>query len=86
MHEMSIALEIGSIAERYMGRDQCARVVKVVLEVGHDAGVDFDSLEFCLSAVLSAPPFGGATAVIERVAGDVLRVSHLEVDDGHPDD
>lgn len=86
MHELSIALEVGSIVERYVGRDQLSRVVKVALEVGHDAGVEFDSLEFCLNAVLGQPPFQGATAVIERVAGNVLRVSHLEVDDGNPDD
>jgi len=85
MHELSIALEIGSIAERYVGRDRLPHVVKVVVEVGEDAGVEFDSLAFCLEAVLSAPPFKKAKAEIDRVAGDVLRVSYLEVDDGRSD-
>jgi Zn finger protein HypA/HybF involved in hydrogenase expression len=60
--------------------------VEVGLEVGDDAGVEFDSLKFCLEAVLTSPPFNQAKAVIHRVSGDVLRVSYLEVDDGHPND
>jgi hypothetical protein len=36
--------------------------------------------------LLTSPPFRAAKPVIERVEGDVLRVSYLEVDDGRPDD
>ena len=86
MHEMSIAMEVCSIAEAHVPREQLSRVVEVALEVGDQAGVEVDSLEFCLEALLSAPPFGNAKPVIERVSGDVLRVSYLEVDDGRPDD
>jgi Zn finger protein HypA/HybF involved in hydrogenase expression len=68
------------------GLEQLPNVVEVGLEVGDDAGVEFDSLEFCLEAVLMSPPFNHAKAVINRVSGDVLRVSYLEVDDGRPND
>jgi len=86
MHEMSIALEVCSIAEGHVGLDRLPHILEVGLEVGDDAGVEFDSLEFCLEAVLTSPPFKRAKAVINRVSGDVLRVSYLEVDDGRPDD
>jgi Zn finger protein HypA/HybF involved in hydrogenase expression len=86
MHEMSIALEVCSIAEAHVPREQLASVVEVGLEVGDDAGVEVDSLEFCLEALLTSPPFGEAKPVIKRVRGDVLRVSYLEVEDGRPDD
>ena len=83
---MSIALDVGRIAEERVGAAAAASVVTVALEVGADAGVEFASLEFCLDIVLSQPPFGKAKALIERRPGDVLRVSYLEVDDGNPDD
>jgi len=86
MHEMSIALEVCSIAEDHVGLEHLPHVVEVGLEVGDDAGVAFDSLEFCLEVVLTSPPFNQAKAVIHRVPGDVLRVSYLEVDDGRPND
>ncbi|UCG87579.1 MAG: hydrogenase maturation nickel metallochaperone HypA [Gemmatimonadota bacterium] len=86
MHEMSIALEVCNIAEQHVGRDRLAHVVTVGLEVGDDSGVECDSLEFCLEAVLSSPPFHRARAVVDRVSGDVLRVSYLEVDDGRAND
>ena len=50
------------------------------------AGIEADNLEFCLEALLSSPPFTGAKPVIERLPGDVLRLSYLEVEDGDPDD
>jgi Zn finger protein HypA/HybF involved in hydrogenase expression len=86
MHELSIALEVCNIAEAHVPRDQLPSVVEVGLEVGDDAGVEVDNLEFCLEALLSNPPFHEAKPVIKRVQGDVLRVSYLEVEDGRPDD
>jgi len=85
MHEMSIAFEVCSIAERHVGRDQLGQVVVIGLEVGDDAGIEIDNLEFCLEALLSDAPFRNAKPVIARVRGDVLRVTYLEVDDGRPD-
>jgi hydrogenase nickel incorporation protein HypA/HybF len=86
MHEMSVALEICRIAEDQAGPSGAERVVTVGVEVGDDAGVEVSSLEFCLEAVLAAPPFAGAKPEITRLTGDVLRVAYLEVDDGRPDD
>lgn len=82
MHEMSVAMEICRIVEAQY--DPTAGVlVTVAIEIGDDAGLEPDNLEFCLEALLSQPPFGGAKPVLERKRGDVLRVSYLELDDGH---
>ena len=81
MHEMSVALEVCRIAEVQVGRPALARVVEVGIEVGDDAGVEPDNLEFCLEALFSRPPFDGARPTLIRLPGDVLRVRYLEVDD-----
>ncbi len=63
-----------------------SRLLAVGVVVGDDAGVEPENLQFCLEALFSQPPWAGARAVIERVAGDVLRLSYLEVEDGGPND
>jgi Zn finger protein HypA/HybF involved in hydrogenase expression len=83
---MSVALEVCRIAEERLGRQALPSLRAVALEVGDDSGLELSSLSFCLETLLAAPPFAGATPVIERRAGDVLRVSYLEIDDGRPDD
>ncbi len=83
---MSVALEVCRIAEAHVGREGLARVVEVGLEVGDDAGVELGSLEFCLEALLTHPPFAGARPALMRVGGDALRVTYLEVEDGDPHD
>ena len=85
MHEMSMAMEIGRIAEEKLG-ERSPQCVTVAVDVGDDSGVEPGSLEFCLEAVFAVPPFAGAKPAILRCAGDVLRVAYLEVDDGCPDD
>ena len=84
MHEMSLAMEICRIAELKLG-DSAPQLVSVAVDVGDDAGVEPSSLEFCLEAVFSTPPFKGAKPQILRCAGDVLRVAYLEIDDGSPE-
>lgn len=81
MHELSIALEVCRIAEVQVGREALALVTEVGVEVGDDAGVEVGSLQFCLEALLSSPPFRSARPLITRTGGDVLRVSYLELDD-----
>ncbi len=83
---MSVALEVCRLAEARLGRQVLSDVVAVGVEVGDDAGVEPESLAFCLEAVLATPPFRRAKPVITRLPGDVLRLSYLEVDDGRPDD
>lgn len=52
MHEMSLALEIRAICERELARQGGGRLTAVEVEVGALAGVDADSLSFCLDTVL----------------------------------
>jgi hydrogenase nickel incorporation protein HypA/HybF len=86
MHEMSIALEVCRLAEQQVGRERLPQVVEVGVEVGDDAGVELDALAFCLEAALATPPFTGATPVLRRLPGAVLRLAYLEVEDGRPED
>jgi Zn finger protein HypA/HybF involved in hydrogenase expression len=86
MHEMAVALEICRIAEEQAGPAGAGGVVAVGVDVGDDSGLEVSSLEFCLEALLLQPPFRRAKPVITRPAGDVLRVTYLEVDDDRSDD
>ncbi len=81
MHEMSIALEIGRIVEDRIEPERIHNVVTVQLEIGEEAGVEFDSLRSSLDVVLTSPPFSRAKTEILRVPGDVLRVSQVEIRD-----
>jgi Zn finger protein HypA/HybF involved in hydrogenase expression len=74
------------IAERQVGRDKLATIRTVGLDVGDEAGVEVDNLEFCLEVLLSEEPFRNAKPKIQRVDGNVLRVTYLEVDDDSPND
>jgi len=82
---MSVAMEIGRIAEMKLGRSS-AQLTAVAVDVGEDAGIEPWSLEFCLEAVFATPPFRGAKPQILRCRGDVLQVAWLEVDDERPAD
>jgi Zn finger protein HypA/HybF involved in hydrogenase expression len=82
MHELTVAREICRIAAVYAGPVRLGDVLEVGVELGETAGLELHSLEFCLSALLSAPPFGRARPRIELCPGDSLRVTFLEVDDG----
>jgi Zn finger protein HypA/HybF involved in hydrogenase expression len=83
---MSLALEVCNIAERHVGADRLPNVVEVGIEVGDAAGIEADNLVFWLETLLTHPPFRAARPALTRVAGDVLRVSYLEVDDDGSDD
>jgi hydrogenase nickel incorporation protein HypA/HybF len=86
MHEMSVALEVCRMAEERLGTAGAAGLVAVGVEVGTDAGVEPESLTFCLEALLAQPPFAGAKPRIVRQPGDALRLSYLEVADAGPND
>ncbi len=79
-------MEVCGIAEEHAGYNMLPRVLTVGLDVGTDAGVEIDSLEFCLEILLSEPPFGNAKPKITRVPGSVLQLSFLEIEDDGPDD
>jgi Zn finger protein HypA/HybF involved in hydrogenase expression len=84
MHELSLAMEVCRIAREHVGAGRTGALLEVGVEVGANSGVETGSFEFCLEALLGAPPFGRARPVIERTAGDALRVCYLEVEDGGP--
>ena len=84
MHEMSVAMEVCRIAQDQVGFDQLRNVREIGVVVGHDSGVEPDSLRFCLEALLGSEPFRDARATLELTPGDDLRVSHLEIDDDGP--
>jgi Zn finger protein HypA/HybF involved in hydrogenase expression len=86
MHELSVALEVCRMAEERLAREELPLLISVGVEVGHDAGLEPDNLQFCLETLLAAPPFAGARPVITRLPGDALRLTYLEIDDGCPDD
>jgi Zn finger protein HypA/HybF involved in hydrogenase expression len=81
---MSVALDVCRIAEDTVGLEQLPLVTAVGLEIGERAGIEVANLEFCLEALLSAPPFGRGKPVIACLPGDDMRVTYVEVDDGSP--
>lgn len=85
MHELSLAMEVCRLTEERMATLP-GRLVGVGVEVGDDAGIEPGNFSFCLEALLQGPPFLGARLEILHAPGDVLRLHHLEVDDGRPDD
>jgi len=84
MHEMSVALEVGRLAEVHL-REHPGRLLRLGVVVGDEAGIEPRNLAFCLEAVLAGPPFGGAQSEMRLVTGDALRLDFLEIDDGNPD-
>ena len=85
MHELSLALEVCRIAESRLEGASIRRLRRVGVEVGHDANIEVANFEFCLEALLGAPPFAGASPSITRCPGADLRLAYMEVDDDGPD-
>lgn len=81
MHELSVALEVCRLAEEELGRERLADVTSLAVVVGEESCVEPANLVFCLEALLSKPPFGGAEPVIESAPGPDLRLAWMEVDD-----
>jgi len=86
MHELSVALEVCRMAEERLRPEERPRLRRVGVVVGADAGIEPENLEFCLEALLSAPPFGRATPAITRTAGTDLALAFLQVDDDGTND
>ena len=80
MHELSLAIEIGRLAEEKLGA-QVGQCVAVGVEVGTESGVEPSALEFCLEAVFSHPPWNGAKAVLSRPTGDIFQVTWFEIEE-----
>ncbi|MEZ4412165.1 MAG: hydrogenase/urease maturation nickel metallochaperone HypA [Gemmatimonadales bacterium] len=86
MHEMSVAVEVCRLAEERLSPVELPQLITVGLDVGDDSGLEPDNLLFCLEALLASPPFHKARPEMTRCAGDVLRVTYLELDDDRQDD
>lgn len=78
---MSVSLEICRMVEERVPAGAAARVTRVGVVVGDDAGLEPGSLRFCLETVLGLPPFGSATPELRREAGDVLRLEFIDVEE-----
>ena len=79
-------MDVCRIVQDRMELEALPELMTVAIEIGNDAGVEPESLEFCLEVLLRQPPFRHAKPLLLQVPGDVLRVSYLEVDDGSPND
>ncbi len=86
VHELSLAMEIGRLAEAKLGAS-VAQCVAVGVEVGRRSGVEPSALEFCLESVLSTPPWTGARPVLTGADDDRFLLTWVEVedDDSPPD-
>ena len=67
MHEMSLAEGILGIAKDYAEQNGAAKVTKIALLIGDMAGVETDSLEFCLGIVKKGTLAEDAEVVIQHV-------------------
>lgn len=81
MHELSVAMEVCRLARNHLEPDEAPRLVALGLDVGDEAGIVVDNLEFCLETLLAEPPFGRARPEIDRLEGDVLRITYLDIDE-----
>ena len=86
MHELSVAVEVCRMAEQRLLPHERARLRTVELIVGEEAGLEPDNLQFCLEALLGAPPFGRAVPAITVIPGRDLALTRMLVDDDNPDD
>ncbi len=84
MHELSLALEVCRLAESYVEPARLGALRTVTIEIGTDSNVEVENFRFCLEALLSAPPFGGARPSLIQTPGTDLRIAWLEVDDDSP--
>jgi hydrogenase nickel incorporation protein HypA/HybF len=76
MHELSLTLELVAMAgEAAKGR----AVVKVVLEVGREAGVVADALRFAFDLCTEGTLLEGASLEVIETEGPELRIRELEV-------
>lgn len=67
MHEMSLAEGILGIAKDYAEQNGAKKVTKIALLIGEMAGVETDSLEFCLHTVIKETIADGAAIEIKHV-------------------
>jgi Zn finger protein HypA/HybF involved in hydrogenase expression len=76
MHELGLVLEILEVVSERAG---ARRIERVVVEVGEDAAIFSEALQFAWE--VAAPEYGlnGARLEIVRAGGQALRIREMEV-------
>jgi hypothetical protein len=87
MHEMGIANSILEAAHKELHGYPRHRVSKIGLRIGEFAGVDIESLKFCLEAVAKSENLGSPALEIESCSpghgrrGDELQIAYFELEE-----
>jgi hydrogenase nickel incorporation protein HypA/HybF len=89
MHEMGIAVSVLTAVQREVRRHRRGRAAKVGLRIGEFAGVDSESLRFCLEALVKESGLEPLEFEIELPRagdgrGDELDLAFIELEDGCP--
>lgn len=69
MHEFSVAQGIMDIAEKEMLKANATGIRELELEIGTLAGIEFESLQFALKALVANTVFEQMQIVIHKPAG-----------------
>lgn len=80
MHEMGIACSVIEAVRKELLRYPAWRVLKVSVRIGEFAGVDSESLRFCLDAIVKDSPLAPLELIVVPCAGDELELGSLEIE------
>jgi hydrogenase nickel incorporation protein HypA/HybF len=69
MHELTVATNILAIVASEAGKAGVQRVKEVCLEIGQLSGIEYESLEFALTALSPDSVMQGAILTIEKPGG-----------------
>jgi hypothetical protein len=80
MHEMGIACSVIEAVQKELLRYPAWRVLKVSVRIGQFAGVDAESLRFCLDAIVKDTPLAPLELVVVACDGDELELGSIEIE------
>ena len=81
MHEMGIASSVLEALHEELHRHPGYRPAKVGLRIGEYAGVDRESLKFCLDTLVKDTPFEPLELVIEPGGVDDMEIAYFEFEE-----
>ena len=67
MHELSIVMSIVDIAEEEVKKAHAQKVDAIELEIGTQAGIEWDALEFSWSAAVKHTVLSDADRIVDKV-------------------
>lgn len=67
MHELSIVMSVVEIAEKEIKKAKATTVDSIELEIGTQAGVEFDALEFCWNSGVMNSVLAKAKRIITKI-------------------